>query len=157
MAAIAYPVGLSEVRVRKPVPMRLVAPLEGRAQPSAVSSERSARDAVGVRGARDVEKMRRGLVHKLRAALPGLFVLFLLAALWIGAGALTAGRANALLPLSGAKAVPGGYAYVVRPGDTYWGVATRVDPTGDVRPLVAELEAEVHSSVLTPGTTLVVP
>ncbi len=36
-------------------------------------------------------------------------------------------------------------AYVVRPGDTLWTIAERVDPTGDPRPLVAQLAAQVGS------------
>jgi nucleoid-associated protein YgaU len=48
-------------------------------------------------------------------------------------------------------------AYVVRPGDTLWTIAERVDPGGDPRPLVARLAAQVGSDTVTPGERLSLP
>ena len=42
-------------------------------------------------------------------------------------------------------------AYVVQPGDTLWGIARSLQPTGDVRPLVDELSRRVGGAGLQPG------
>lgn len=47
--------------------------------------------------------------------------------------------------------------YVVRPGDTLWSIAERVDPSGDPRPLVARLAAQVGSDTIVPGEQLRLP
>ncbi|MGC8462847.1 MAG: LysM peptidoglycan-binding domain-containing protein [Acidimicrobiales bacterium] len=47
--------------------------------------------------------------------------------------------------------------YVVRPGDTLWTIAERVDPSGDPRPLVAWLAAQVGSDTIVPGEQLRLP
>ena len=43
---------------------------------------------------------------------------------------------------------------IVQPGDTLWTIARRVQPTGDVRPLVSNLEAKRHGRPLQVGETL---
>ncbi len=48
-------------------------------------------------------------------------------------------------------------SYVVRPGDTLWSIAARLDPTGDPRPVVAKLEAQVGGDTVVPGEQLVLP
>jgi len=48
-------------------------------------------------------------------------------------------------------------SYVVRPGDTLWTIAERVEPTADPRPLVARLTAQVGSDTVTPGERLTLP
>jgi nucleoid-associated protein YgaU len=48
-------------------------------------------------------------------------------------------------------------SYVVRPGDTLWSIATRLDPTGDPRPVVAELAAQVGGDNVVPGEQLRLP
>jgi hypothetical protein len=45
----------------------------------------------------------------------------------------------------------------VQPGDTVWSIATRLQPTGDVRPLVDRLDASFGGSVLHAGETVLVP
>ena len=45
-------------------------------------------------------------------------------------------------------------AHVVQPGDTLWGIARSLQPTGDVRPLVDELSRRVGSAGLQPGQRL---
>ncbi len=52
---------------------------------------------------------------------------------------------------------PGPVTYVVRPGDTLWTIAERVDPSGDPRPLVARLAAQVGSDTIVPGEQLRLP
>ena len=45
----------------------------------------------------------------------------------------------------------------VEVGDTLWSIARRIQPTGDVRPLVDELVALNGSAALLPGDQVVVP
>lgn len=55
---------------------------------------------------------------------------------------------------------PGGGSsagYLVRPGDTLWSIATRVDPDGDPRPLVDRLVAERGTSTLMVGERVTLP
>jgi hypothetical protein len=47
--------------------------------------------------------------------------------------------------------------YVVRPGDTPWSIAQRLDPTGDPRPVADELVAQAGGDVLIAGERLVLP
>jgi nucleoid-associated protein YgaU len=47
--------------------------------------------------------------------------------------------------------------WVVRPGDTLWSIATRLDPNGDVRPLVDRLAAEVGGAGIHPGEVIPLP
>ena len=47
--------------------------------------------------------------------------------------------------------------YVVQPGDTFWDIARRLEPSGDPRPLVARLVAAHGSPVLVAGERLVLP
>jgi hypothetical protein len=85
-------------------------------------------------------------------------------------GTVVAGLLGALaLPWGGAgghtitTSAPAGAAvahhagYVVRPGDTLWSIAERLDPSGDPRPVVAQLAAEVGSDTVVPGEHVVLP
>jgi hypothetical protein len=67
--------------------------------------------------------------------------------------------AAAAVPAAGdlgvAAAASGGY--VVHPGDTLWSIARRLQPHGDVRPLVDELVARNGGSELTVGQRLPIP
>jgi hypothetical protein len=47
--------------------------------------------------------------------------------------------------------------YVVQPGDSLWSIAVRLDPTGDLRPLVARLATEAGGDTVVPGQHLVLP
>ena len=79
---------------------------------------------------------------------------------WIGLQAALGRIGGGPLATTGA---PGGLqpaatrVWVVRPGDTLWSIAEAVDPGGDVRPLVDRLAAQVRSTALFPGETIVIP
>ena len=47
-----------------------------------------------------------------------------------------------------------GARYVVRPGDTLWSIATRLDPSGDPRVLVSRLSAQLGTDTVVPGEHL---
>ena len=80
-----------------------------------------------------------------------------LMSIWLGAGALsTLHRPVLTLPAAAVK-VSGGYLYVARPGDTLWAIASRLQPGGDPRPLVAELEQQLHGAQLVAGDRLTLP
>jgi hypothetical protein len=51
----------------------------------------------------------------------------------------------------------GSSVYTVRAGDTLWSIAERVDPSGDPRPLVAQLTKEIGSDTVVPGERITVP
>jgi hypothetical protein len=48
-------------------------------------------------------------------------------------------------------------AFVVHSGDTLWSIARRIQPEGDVRPLVDALSAQMGGTVLQPGDVVVWP
>jgi hypothetical protein len=50
-----------------------------------------------------------------------------------------------------------GSSYVVRAGDTLWSIAERVDPSGDPRPLVAQMASELGSYNVVPGELVTIP
>ncbi|MGI8752634.1 MAG: LysM peptidoglycan-binding domain-containing protein [Acidimicrobiales bacterium] len=80
-------------------------------------------------------------------------LLALQAALGGGAGGpLTTGAASAGAPRPAAA-----HAWMVRPGDTLWGIAVAVQPHGDVRPLVDRLSAQVGGRPLVVGQRLTLP
>jgi hypothetical protein len=43
---------------------------------------------------------------------------------------------------------------IVQPGDTLWTIARRVQPAGDIRPLVSSIEAQRHGRPLQVGETI---
>ena len=68
-------------------------------------------------------------------------------------GAGTAGPSVAAAPV----ATPGAASpttYVVQPGDTLWGIARQLQPTGDVRPVVDRLAERVGGASLEAGQRL---
>ncbi len=95
---------------------------------------------------------RASAVVRRRRALLGLVVGALLVLLALPVGAI-GGRA---LP-SRTIALRSGTEYVVRPGDTLWSIALRLDPTGDPRTVVARLAAETGSDTIVPGEHLRLP
>jgi hypothetical protein len=132
MAAIAYPG--SERRPQAPAPrhLRLVPTPRGR---------RLSRTAI--------YRRRRALVTV--ALFLAVFSLVLAARAALGA--LGGGPLAAPETPAGRGGVPAA-VYVVQPGDTYWTVARRVQPSGDVRALVDHLSAEHGGAPLQPGEQL---
>jgi hypothetical protein len=87
----------------------------------------------------------------------GVAAIAFFATVWFGSGLLAAAGSPPLDVLPGSVATAQGYRYVVQPGDTVWSIATRLQPTGDVRPLVDRLDASFGGSVLHAGETVLVP
>lgn len=75
----------------------------------------------------------------------------------LGAGSL-AGAEQATDPAASAPAAeeeaPVVATHVVQPGDTLWTLARRLQPDGDVRPLVARLRDAAGGGPLVPGQRL---
>ena len=47
--------------------------------------------------------------------------------------------------------------YVVQPGDSLWSIAERMDPSGDPRPIVSQLAAELGTYEVVPGEQITLP
>jgi len=144
--APAPPAAPSRPRVAPPRPLPQSEPDRrcDQARPTragCVTDGRTTRPTVAVR--------RRRLL--LGTVATGLLVA--LALPWSGTGGSLATPGPALAGGSVAHHAP----YVVHPGDTLWSIAVRLDPTGDPRPLVAKLEAEVGGDNVVPGEQLVLP
>ena len=59
-------------------------------------------------------------------------------------------------PVAGALPVAE-VSYVVQPGDTLWHIARQLQPVGDIRPLVQQLDADRGGAPLRAGEQLVLP
>lgn len=141
--------------LHRPEPAGTVAPESGRRAPVVVLPVRRHAPSEPAGRARPyrVPDRPRGL----RRLLPGVATLAVLGGVWLGAGALSSLHHTGLGVLASSTKVPGGYAYVARPGDTLWSIATRLEPTGDPRPIVAGLEQQLHGATLRPGDRLRLP
>jgi len=73
------------------------------------------------------------------------------------ASARTGGGPLTATGVSGPASLAAERVWVVRPGDTLWGIARAVDPGGDVRGLVDRMEAEAGSATLYPGESIRIP
>jgi len=80
-------------------------------------------------------------------------MLVMLALPWGGTG----GRSLATPGAARAGPLVAGTTYVVRRGDTLWGIAERLAGNTDPRPLVARLEAQAGGDALQPGELLPLP
>jgi hypothetical protein len=58
---------------------------------------------------------------------------------------------------AGPTALASEHVVVAQPGDTVWAIARRIQPQGDVRPLVDELTQQLHGAALQVGERLTVP
>lgn len=77
--------------------------------------------------------------------------------LWIGTSAVASAAHGQLQILPGAVKTANGYLYRVQPGDTIWSIATRLDPSGDPRPMADAIESELGGTDLQAGMRLLVP
>ena len=50
-----------------------------------------------------------------------------------------------------------GGAYTIHAGDTLWSIAQRADPTGDPRPIVAQLASQLGTYDVVPGEQVTIP
>lgn len=86
--------------------------------------------------------------------------LLLVLALVLGTVAVGRGALAGLAPApasAGLPAASSGRTIVVAPGDTLWSIARRLQPSGDVRPLVDRLAAANGGAGIAAGDRLVVP
>jgi hypothetical protein len=95
-------------------------------------------------------------VYRRRRAVAALVAASVVTALFLAVGALLASFGGGPLTASERPGAPG-TVYVVKPGDTFWELARRIDPEGDPRPLVSRLVAAHGSPVLVPGQRLALP
>ncbi len=122
------------------------------ASPATPSAARVADRASSARS-RQVASRSRGLPRLL----PGAATLAVLVGVWFGAGALSGMNRAALTVPAAAVKISGGYLYIARPGDTLWSIASKLQPGGDPRPLVAEFEQQLHGAGLVAGDRLKLP
>ena len=96
------------------------------------------------------------IVYRRRRMVAVLLAAGLLAVLVLAVGGLvgTFTGTGASVP---ERPVSPGAVYVVQPGDTFWDIARRLEPSGDPRPLVARLVAAHGSPVLVAGERLALP
>jgi nucleoid-associated protein YgaU len=94
--------------------------------------------------------------YRRRRAVALLVVVTALAALGLVLQGLLAPFGGGPLTASERPGGPGA-VYVVQPGDTFWDIARRLEPTEDPRPLVTRLVAEHGSSSLVAGERLHLP
>ena len=95
-------------------------------------------------------------MYRRRRIAAVLLVATVAATLVLAVGGLLASFGGGPLTASERPGAPAA-VYVVQPGDTFWEIARRLDPTGDPRPLVARLVAAHGSPVLVPGQRLALP
>ena len=100
-----------------------------------------------------VRRPRRRIYWRRRAV-----ALLVLAVVVLAARAVLGVLGGGPLTTSGAPAGRSGAAtYVVQPGDTFWTIANRVHPDGDVRAFVDRLAAAHGAKPLQPGERLALP
>jgi LysM repeat protein len=75
----------------------------------------------------------------------------------VGRGALAGLAPQAPTAAAAPAASATGTEVVVRPGDTLWSIARRLQPTGDVRALVDRLAASAGTTTIQPGQRILVP
>jgi len=85
-----------------------------------------------------------------------LVVVGLVLTAWLGLEAL-AGALGVSQSPSSVSATPSPVTIEVAPGDTFWSIASRIQPQGDLRPLIDRLVASHGGRVLQAGDHLSVP
>jgi LysM repeat protein len=117
-----------------------------------------------VEGGRTAARTGHGLRRALLVVAAGVAVAALVALAAVGAVQLLGADAAASVPAStteplhpagaGASTSSAPAVVVVRPGDTLWAIARRIQPTGDVRQLVDQLADRNGGAGLVAGQTL---
>ncbi|MFN8018311.1 MAG: LysM domain-containing protein [Acidimicrobiales bacterium] len=154
MAAIIEPRRTSTLPPQRPALRLVPAPVA-----TGPGTRRSApTNVVALRPAGAIAELGLTTAHLVAAVVA--LVAVLLAALALGNGS-TAGpsAAPSVRPsaAAAAAAADGAATITVRSGDTYWSIARRLQPTGDVRALVDQLQALNGAAVLQPGDQVVLP
>ena len=95
--------------------------------------------------------------YRLRRALTVMVLVGLVLAAWVVLEAVTgaSGLAGRSAPGSAGSRAP--ITVDVRPGDTFWNIASRLQPEGDPRPLVDRLVAAHGGRGLQAGERLAIP
>jgi Tfp pilus assembly protein FimV len=105
----------------------------------------------------DPRTAARAAAVRRRHVLLGVVAIVLLLALAVPWGT----KANSALshpgPLSPGATLAPHSLYIVRPGDTLWSIAERLDPRGDPRPAMAALSAQAGGDTVRPGEHLILP
>ncbi len=94
--------------------------------------------------------------YRLRRAVAVVVVVGLMLGAWIGLQAL-AGALGISGTSASASTAPAPLTIEVAPGDTFWSIASRLQPDGDLRPLVDRLVAAHGGGALQAGEHLAVP
>jgi hypothetical protein len=103
-------------------------------------------------------RARAAELRRRRLRLLGVLVSVALAAgLWFATSAVASQSQGRLQALPGSVKTAHGFLYRVQPGDTVWSIATRLDPTGDPRPLADQIETEIGGTNLQVGTQVLLP
>jgi hypothetical protein len=103
-------------------------------------------------------RARAAALRRRRLRLVGVLLSVGLAAgLWFGISAVASQAGDRLQILPGSVKTAHGYLYRVQTGDTVWSIATRLDPTGDPRPLADQIEAEIGGTTLQLGSQVLLP
>jgi LysM domain len=149
------PVIVEPVPVPRPEEVVAYAPIAPPRRPE-VSHELERRVLERRAGERRVRsaKIRRRRLHVLGVTLA---TIGLAALLWFGTSAMASQSQARLQVLPGSVKTAHGYLYRVQPGDTVWSIATRLDPSGDPRQLVGQIESEIGGTNLQVGTQVLVP
>ncbi len=101
-------------------------------------------------------RARRAMVRRRRRAVA---LATLAAGLLCGLALPLSSLAGSPVPahLQAQPEVAGETVYVVRPGDTLWSIALRLDHGGDPRAMAEALAAETGSAVVVPGERIPIP
>ena len=66
-------------------------------------------------------------------------------------------QAQTLIESAAGESLTAGQVVIVKPGDTLWSIARKMQPTGDVRPLVDRIATLNNGYGLTAGQALLLP
>ena len=162
MAAIAYP--SAPFVWQRPDPRSLRAPgrpalraLSDLPEHDALQAERESAAVIPLRTrarTTPLRRARRSLVHQLMVWTAPIAVL---AGTYVVSSAVASSGGTHYTVLPGSTPTGSGYRYTVQSGDSIWSIATRLDPTGDPRPLADQIQVEIGSSTLQPGTRILLP